>query len=76
LEWKQVVKFASGSTSVTSRPPSLATYFATVAPPGPPPTTTTFGFACAKAGIGNVEAATAPMLPMNCLRFVLIVALP
>jgi hypothetical protein len=33
---------------------------------GPPPTTTTFGFACANAGMGNVEAASAPMTPMNC----------
>ena len=57
-------------------PPSLATYFATVAPPGPPPTTTTFGFACANAGMGNVEAASAPMPPMNCLLFVFIIALP
>ena len=75
MEWKQVVKRFAGSTSTTSMPPSFATYFATVAPPGPPPTTTTFGLACANAGIGNIEAASAPNPPMNCLLFAFIVAL-
>ncbi len=62
-----MVKRFAGSTRTDVDAALLGQYFATVAPPGPPPTTTTFGFACANAGMGNVEAASAPMPPMNCL---------